>query len=166
MKAAGGVKNVAEFQALERGEQAKVCRMADKSNKVKEDAFQAPVYHTPEWLAKHKPAESVSQAPANPTSPAEAPTPAVSRYPRTKKAAILFSAAFIFMLLMIPGVVSRTDISPWVLVAFAWIIPMAVHINKIREGNARNTILFGICALLFGGVISGFLLLLAPKDRK
>ena len=96
----------------------------------------------------------------------DAPAPVAPRYPRTRKAEILISAAFIFMLLMIPAVVSRTDISPWVLVAFAWIIPMAVHINKIREGRARNTILFGICALLFGGVISGFLLLLAPKDQK
>jgi len=49
-------------------------------------------------------------------------------------------------------------------VGLAWGIPMTIHTNKIRNGEAPNTVGFGICCLLFVSLISGILLLIAPKD--
>lgn len=45
------------------------------------------------------------------------------------------------------------------LLPLAWSIPMTVHMKKIADGDARNSLAFSICTLLFCNIISGILLL-------
>ena len=77
----------------------------------------------------------------------------------------LFTAAFILMIIVIVIIcISGISSLGFGLIPLAWCIPMTVHISKIKKGLAPNTIAFGVCTLLFAGVISGILLLVAPKD--
>lgn len=52
----------------------------------------------------------------------------------------------------------------WLLIPLAWMIPMTVHTYGIYKGTKPNTTGFGVCTLLFLGVISGILLLCSKKD--
>lgn len=47
-----------------------------------------------------------------------------------------------------------------------WMIPMCIHTLGILRGTKRNTVLFAVLMLLFGGVLPGVLLLIAKKDPK
>ena len=53
----------------------------------------------------------------------------------------------------------------WYLVALCWMIPMTVMSYQIYKGDRPNSVAFGVCTLLFLDVISGILLLCAPKDE-
>ena len=81
-------------------------------------------------------------------------------YPRGPQNEGLFTAAFI---LMIIGTIAMAI--PTFGIALAWGIPMTVHASKIRKGLKPNTVGFGVCSLLFVGVVAGILLLIAPKDN-
>ena len=80
-------------------------------------------------------------------------------YMRDSSNSGLFTAAFV---LMIIGTVIMA-ISTYG-IALAWGIPMTIHCARIRQGTKPNTIAFGVCSLLFVGIIAGILLLVAPKD--
>jgi hypothetical protein len=41
---------------------------------------------------------------------------------------------------------------------------MTIRSYKIWKGMKPNTIGFGVCSLIFVGLIAGILLLIAPKD--
>ena len=71
----------------------------------------------------------------------------------------LLNAAFVLMIIM-----TIIMAIPTFGIALAWCIPMTVHVNKIKNGLAANTIGFGVCTLLFVGIIPGILLLVAKKD--
>ncbi len=47
----------------------------------------------------------------------------------------------------------------------AWMIPMTVMSWGIYKGTRRNTIAFGVCCLIFMGVVSGILLLVSGDDQ-
>ena len=53
----------------------------------------------------------------------------------------------------------------WLIVPLAWTIPMTVHTYKIYKGQKPNTVAFGVCELLFVGLIAGVLLLCTHKDQ-
>lgn len=46
----------------------------------------------------------------------------------------------------------------------AWMVPMTVHSYNIYRGRKPNTVAFGVCTLLFVGVVSGILLLCSKKE--
>jgi hypothetical protein len=73
----------------------------------------------------------------------------------------LFTAAFIFMILGTIVLAANTFG-----IALAWCIPMTIHSYKIKQGVSPNTIAFGVCSLLFVGLIAGILLLVAGKDER
>lgn len=50
------------------------------------------------------------------------------------------------------------------LIVLAWMVPMTVHSWGIYRGKVNNTVVFGVCTLLFCNVISGILLLVSSKD--
>jgi hypothetical protein len=54
-------------------------------------------------------------------------------------------------------------IAPFSLVPLAWMIPMTVINWKIYKGKSQNSVAFGVCTLLFVNVVSGILLLCAPR---
>jgi hypothetical protein len=80
-------------------------------------------------------------------------------YPRYENQG-LFTAAFVFIII---GAVIMS-ISTYG-IGLAWCIPMTIHASRIWKGNKPNTIAFGVCSLLFVGLIGGILLLVAPKDQ-
>ena len=51
------------------------------------------------------------------------------------------------------------------LIPLAWTIPMTVRTYKIYKGEKPNTVAFGVCELLFVGLIAGVLLLCTHKDQ-
>ncbi len=51
------------------------------------------------------------------------------------------------------------------LIPLAWMIPMTVHSWGLYQGTKRNTIGFGVCALLFLNFIGGILLLVSGEDN-
>lgn len=53
----------------------------------------------------------------------------------------------------------------WFVVALIWMVPMTVYNYYIYQGSRSNTVAFGVCTLLFVDLISGILLLCAPKDE-
>jgi hypothetical protein len=53
--------------------------------------------------------------------------------------------------------------APFALIPVAWIIPMTVITWKIYKGKSENSVAFGVCTLLFVNVVSGILLLCAPR---
>ena len=78
----------------------------------------------------------------------------------------LFTAALIFMILATIGVFfSGFATFGIAFIGLAWCIPMTVRTSKIRKGLKPNTTGFGVCCLLFAGIIPGVLLLVAPKDK-
>ena len=72
----------------------------------------------------------------------------------------LFTAALVFMIICTIIIACFTFG-----IALAWGIPMSVHASRIRKGLKPNTIGFGVCSLLFVGIVPGILLLVAPKDQ-
>ena len=81
-------------------------------------------------------------------------------YPRGGQSEGLFTAAFVFMIICTIILACCTFG-----IALAWGIPMSVHASRIRKGLKPNTIGFGVCSLLFVGIVPGVLLLVAPKDQ-
>lgn len=79
-------------------------------------------------------------------------------YPRPDGQSNLLMVAFIFALLSTLAVC-------WLILPLAWMIPMTVHTWGIYKGRHANTVGFGVCMLLFCGLIAGILLLVAEKDR-
>lgn len=53
----------------------------------------------------------------------------------------------------------------WTIIPLAWLIPMTVHTWGIYQGKKPNTVVFGVCTLIFCDIISGILLLVAQKDE-
>ena len=51
------------------------------------------------------------------------------------------------------------------IIPLAWMIPMTVISWGVDKGKKANTVAFGVCTLLFMGIISGILLLCSKKDR-
>lgn len=51
------------------------------------------------------------------------------------------------------------------IVPLAWMIPMTVHSWGIYKGTKPNTVGFGVCNVLFTGMVSGILLLCSNKDQ-
>ena len=86
--------------------------------------------------------------------------PGEGMYPRYPQNDGLFTAAFVLMILGTIGLALATFG-----IALAWGIPMTIHAYKIRKGDSPNTVAFGVCSLLFVGIIAGVLLLVAPKDE-
>lgn len=78
-------------------------------------------------------------------------------YPMTDTDRTLRLIAFILNLLVILSVC-------WIIIPLAWTIPMTVHSWGIYKGKKPNTVAFGVCTLLFMGIISGILLLCSHKD--
>jgi len=81
-------------------------------------------------------------------------------YPRSGQNDGLFTAALVFMIICTIVLACFTFG-----IALAWGIPMSVHASRIKKGLKPNTIGFGVCSLLFVGIIPGILLLVAPKDQ-
>lgn len=78
----------------------------------------------------------------------------------------LFTAACVFNWLSLAWICWLTLTTSWIyVIALAWMIPMCIHANRIRSGNAPNTIAFGVCTLIFVSFIGGILQLCAPKDE-
>lgn len=71
----------------------------------------------------------------------------------TQDGSVLLLIAFIF------NVIATVLIS-WTLIPLAWMIPMTIHSWRLYKGTRENTMTFGICSLLFMGVISGVLSLI------
>ncbi|WP_241520115.1 DUF2510 domain-containing protein [Bifidobacterium catulorum] len=65
--------------------------------------------------------------------------------------------AFVLMLISTVGV-------GWLIVPLAWMIPMTIHTWGIYKGTKANTVVFGVCALVFCSLIGGILLLVSNKD--
>lgn len=66
--------------------------------------------------------------------------------------------AFIFMVLTTVSVC-------WLIIPLAWMIPMTVHSWGIYKGTKANTTAFGVCTLIFCGLVAGILLLVSQKDQ-
>lgn len=82
-------------------------------------------------------------------------------YPRDESTNTLLMVSFIFMCIA-GGIMAIPTFG----IALAWCIPMTIHGYKIWKGTAPNTVCFGVCTLLFVGLIAGILMLVAPKDNK
>lgn len=94
-------------------------------------------------------------APAQPGSyaPAGAPVYVVDNSDKT-----LRMVAFVFCLI-------STLISALAILPLIWMIPMTVHCWGIYKGTKPNTVLFGVCTLIFCSLVSGILLLISNKDQ-
>ena len=80
-------------------------------------------------------------------------------YPRGPQNEGLFTAAFVLMIVATVFIgISTFGIG------LAWCIPMTIHTNKIKNGTKPNTTGFGVCCLLFVGLIAGILLLASDKE--
>lgn len=55
-------------------------------------------------------------------------------------------------------------IAAFAVIPLAWMIPMTVHSWGIYKGKKANTVVFGVCTLIFLDLISGILLLVSNKD--
>lgn len=77
----------------------------------------------------------------------------------TQDGSVLLLIAFIF------NVIATVLIS-WTLIPLAWMIPMTIHSWRLYKGTRENTMTFGICSLLFMGVISGVLSLIDLSHNK
>jgi ABC-type methionine transport system permease subunit len=69
----------------------------------------------------------------------------------------LYLVAFILALLSTIG-------SGIFLIPLIWMIPMTVRIWGMYKGTRTNTTVFAVCSLLFLNLISGIILLVAPKQ--
>jgi hypothetical protein len=83
----------------------------------------------------------------------------------------LFSMSIIVSLAMVSivGVLLHPLIvlvAPFALIPLAWIIPMTVITWKIYKGKSENSVAFGVCTLLFVNMVSGILLLCAPRSNR
>ena len=85
-----------------------------------------------------------------------APAQASTVYPHPNSQGLL-CAAFVFNLLATIG-------CGIFIIPLAWMIPMTVHTWGIYKGRKPNTAGFGVCSLIFVGLIGGILLLCAEKD--
>lgn len=97
---------------------------------------------------------------------------------RSEKDVAMFTVALVFMIIQLAGTAIaflnlahvRGLPSPlrgyvtYMLISFAWTIPFTIRIAKIRSGKKPNTIGFGVAVLLLGNLISGIMLLIAPKE--
>ena len=81
-------------------------------------------------------------------------------YPRTQQDKSLITAAFIVMLIITIFFGLNTFG-----IAFAWCIPMTIYTYGILTGKNPNTVVFGVCGIIFTFVIPGVLLLVANKDK-
>ena len=54
--------------------------------------------------------------------------------------------------------------APIFLIPLAWFIPMTVHTYALYKGKKANTVAFGVCSLLFLGLVPGILLLCSTKE--
>ena len=79
-------------------------------------------------------------------------------YPMTNTDRTLRLLAFIWNVLMIVC-------TCFAIIPLAWIIPMTVRSWGIYKGTKPNTVAFGVCNILFTGMISGILLLCSNKDQ-
>ena len=79
-------------------------------------------------------------------------------YPVTETDKNLRLAAFVLSVIACVG----TGI---LIIPLAWTIPMTVRTYKIYKGEKPNTVAFGVCELLFVGLIAGVLLLCTHKDK-
>ena len=52
----------------------------------------------------------------------------------------------------------------WVVIPLAWMVPMTVISYGIYQGTRKNSVAFGVCCLLFMGIVPGVLLLCSKKD--
>lgn len=77
----------------------------------------------------------------------------------------LLTAACVFNWIALGLVVISVLCGFWFdIIALAWMIPMCIHSQGIRDGKRPNTVGFGVCTLLFVSLIGGILMLCAPKD--
>jgi len=67
-------------------------------------------------------------------------------------------AAFVLSLI-------STIVAGFLIIPLAWMIPMTVRSWGIYKGTKKNTVAFGVCALLFLNTISGILLLISGEDK-
>ena len=107
--------------------------------------------------------QQAAQAPAPTPAPAQqnvyvqnAPAQAGVPYPHPNSQG-LFLAAFVLNLL-------ATISCGILIIPLAWMIPMTVHTWGIYKGRQPNTTGFGVCSLIFVGIVGGILLLCGEKD--
>lgn len=112
----------------------------------------APV--SPEYEA---PAYECGQNASNAQQPYAEPY--VVLYPHSDNDVTLFKVAFAFQ-------VVTTVCAAWTIIALAWMIPMCVIGYKMMKGQKANTVAWGVCNIIFMGLISGILYLVAEKDEK
>ncbi|MDR0979672.1 MAG: hypothetical protein LBM12_00735 [Candidatus Nomurabacteria bacterium] len=62
------------------------------------------------------------------------------------------------------GAIESVLLAFLVCVSLAWRIPMMFMMDKIRKGERKNTIAFGVCTLIFLDFISGIVLLCASEE--
>lgn len=79
-------------------------------------------------------------------------------YPMTSTDRTLRLIAFIWNLLILLS-------TCFAIIPLAWMIPMTVHSWGIYKGTKPNTVGFGVCNVLFTGMVSGILLLCSNKDQ-
>ena len=84
--------------------------------------------------------------------------PVEKTYPRSDSDKTLCLIAFIL------NVISCVCLCLTV-IPLAWLIPMTVYTWGIYQGKKPNTVVFGVCTLIFCNFISGILLLVAQKDE-
>lgn len=94
-----------------------------------------------------------TETPVTPLTPASA---AVVK-PISDNDKTMYLIAFIFNIVATIGI-------GWTIIPLAWMIPMTVISYGIYKGTKKNTVAFGVCALIFVNVVSGILLLVAQKD--
>lgn len=85
------------------------------------------------------------------------PTPVQPVAPANDNDTTLRLIAFIFNILTTVSI-------GWTIIPLAWMIPMTVISYGIYKGTKKNTVAFGVCTLIFMGVVSGILLLVSKKD--
>ncbi len=103
-------------------------------------------------------AQNSSYAQAAPQTPPYA-EPYIELYPHSSNDKTLFKVAFAFQ-------VVTTVCCAWTIIALAWMIPMCVIGYKMMKGQKANTVAWGVCNLIFMGLVSGILYLVAEKDEK
>lgn len=125
----------------------------------------APGYSTPGNAAPGQPASPYASTPQQPGYPYGAPTQPGSYAPAGAPVYVvddsdktLRMVAFVFCLI-------STLISAFAILPLIWMIPMTVHCWGIYKGTKPNTVLFGVCTLIFCSLVSGILLLISNKDQ-
>lgn len=131
------------------------------------DASRLRYWNGTQWTNDYSPAGGVPQSPpptyyGDPSGGNAAPAP--TYYTQPAAAPVDSNKQTMRLIAFIFNIIATVAIG-WTILPLAWMIPMSVMSWGIYKGTRKNSVAFGVCTLLFMGVVSGILLLVSGEDQ-